>query len=349
MASFSLNADPWPSHRPSSGNGNGNDSMSFFNSMRSKIARKGSGSSASSSKRTSSIFSVQTPTTSMPASTPHPQSTPPATRRPSPRAPTEAPPAYTPRATIAPAAAAATSVGTDDTAFNFLSTFDTLFLIDDSGSMAGSSWRTVSSALRAITPICVAHDSDGIDVHFLNASDRVSSTHIKTAEGVESLFARVRPSGGTPTGNRLLQLLRPYVARYRAAPSTTKPLNVIVITDGAANDDVGSVLVSVAAKLDKLDAPPWQVGVQFFQVGNEPGAAEALKELDDDLAEQGGGIRDMVDTVPWREDMTLDADRILKVVLGAVNRRLDRRRVSAEGGARGTAPRRFDPTVPCLI
>ena len=112
-----------------------------------------------------------------------------------------------------------------------------------------------------------------------------------------------------------------------------KPLNIIVITDGVPTDDPESVIVSVAKKLDKLEAPPWQVGIQFFQVGEEKGAAEALEDLDDGLKDANGGIRDIVDTVPWKgtQGTGLNADGILKVVLGSVNKRLDRKRVSLDG------------------
>jgi hypothetical protein len=60
-------------------------------------------------------------------------------------------------------------------------------------------------------------------------------------------------------------------------------------------------------------------------VGNEPRAREALKALDDDLASQQG-IRDLVDTVPFTgaQGEELSAAGIMKVVLGSVNRRLDR-------------------------
>lgn len=111
-----------------------------------------------------------------------------------------------------------------------------------------------------------------------------------------------------------------------------KPLNLIVLTDGVPSDDLESVLLATAKKLDKLDAPPYQIGVQFFQVGNEPGAKEALEELDDELSSMvAGGVRDIVDTCTWAGDassseggVSLTADGILKVCLGSVNRRLDR-------------------------
>ena len=102
-------------------------------------------------------------------------------------------------------------------------------------------------------------------------------------------------------------------------------MNIIVITDGSPSDDVESVLVNAAQKLDKMDAEPWQLGVQFVQVGNERGAREHLEGLDDELAALGGGCRDIVDTVPFKQGNELSADMILKVVLGAVNKRLDRR------------------------
>ena len=38
-----------------------------------------------------------------------------------------------------------------------------------------------------------------------------------------------------------------------------KPMNIIVLTDGVPSDDVESVLLSIAKKLDILDAPRFQV------------------------------------------------------------------------------------------
>jgi uncharacterized protein YegL len=217
---------------------------------------------------------------------------------------------------------------TADDRYAFLSSFDTVFLIDDSGSMAGRSWRETAAALETITPICVAHDADGIDIHFLNTKNSPFFSNVTSAATVREIFSSVRPYGGTPTGQRLNQLLKPYLRRYEANPETTKPLNIIVITDGEPSDDVESPIIAAAKKLDKLDAPAWQVGIQFFQVGCEPGAREHLKQLDDDLADIAGDeeLRDMVDTVPFKGDgdSELTAEGVLKTILGGVLRRLDR-------------------------
>ena len=202
--------------------------------------------------------------------------------------------------------------------------------------MAGRSWRETSAALAAITPICTSHDKDGIDIYFLNAKDEDSYKNITNQDQVRHIFEKVRPSGGTPTGTKLNSILRPYMReleRKKDHKEPPKPLNIIVITDGVPTDDDESVIISVAQKLDHLGAQPWQVGIQFFQVGEEAGAAEHLRELDDCIKETGDGCRDIVDTVPWSGStgVGLNADGILKVVLGAVNKRLDRKRVSLEG------------------
>ncbi|ENH98643.1 hypothetical protein COCC4DRAFT_45896, partial [Bipolaris maydis ATCC 48331] len=94
------------------------------------------------------------------------------------------------------------------------------------------------------------------------------------------------------------------------------------------SDDVESPIIQTAKKLDKLNAPAWQVGIQFFQVGQESSARKHLKQLDDGLAElaEDDNLRDIVDTVPFSgaEGEPLTAAGILKVVMGAVHRRLDR-------------------------
>lgn len=198
--------------------------------------------------------------------------------------------------------------------------------------MAGRSWRETADALKSITPICTAHDADGVDIYFLNQGDSDHYRNIKQPADVDRVFNSVRPYGYTPTGTRLRAILKPYLAQLEQALSRKeelKALNIIVITDGVPSDDPEAVIIQTAKTLDRLEAPAWQVGIQFFQVGNEPGAAEALKELDDGLA-QLGGVRDMVDTVPWNGQSGsggLDGAGIMKVVLGAVTRRLDRRSV----------------------
>ena len=229
----------------------------------------------------------------------------------------------------------------EDNPYAFLSSFDTVFLIDDSTSMTtndsgalyGDRWSEARDALAAIAPICVAHDNDGIDVHFINHPQ--SYRNITSAERVNEIFRQVVPMGTTNTGKRLDKILRPYMDQYKAGylrngrdPTKTgkKPMNLIVITDGAPTDDPEPVINDCIARLKKYKAPYYQIGIQFFQVGKDRKARAALADLDDNLCKD----RDIVDTVTWddgdNQARTLEGEKLLKVVLGSVVRRLDRQK-----------------------
>lgn len=146
------------------------------------------------------------------------------------------------------------------------------------------------------------------------------------------LFTRVQPRGSTPTGARLDTLLRAYLSTLERTqrefdtvdPEVTgiKPINYIVITDGEPSDDPESVIVAAARRLDKGDFPLSQLGIQFVQIGSDPEATRALAELDDDLAGKYG-IRDIVDTTPYTGQ--LNGETLIKILLGGINKRVDRR------------------------
>ncbi|KAL2006583.1 hypothetical protein VTN00DRAFT_9251 [Thermoascus crustaceus] len=237
-----------------------------------------------------------------------------------------------------------------DSPYAFLKEFDTVFVVDDSWSMQGSRWKEAENAIAAITPVCTEHDPDGIDIYFLNHrnpydhSSAGAYTNVTAAAAVREIFKSVQPSGATPFGNRLQQILKPYLRRVEAMTAATdddgvlrdpslavRPLNIIAITDGAFTDDAESVILDAAKRLtsDKCKAVPWQVGIQFFQIGDDEAAREHLQELDDELSDKvkNEKLRDIVDTVPWRGErgQTLSGEGVLKVVLGAVNKKYDRR------------------------
>lgn len=307
--------------------------MPSFNIFR----RKSSKSAKSTTERSSPSFTTPPfPPLPNPITPTRRPANPPTVSNPFARPSTEAPPSY---AAAPPTYTAPTSTvaAETDNPYAFLSTFDTIFLIDDSGSMSGSKWRETSAALAAITPICTKQDKDGIDIYFLNTPDSPAYLNVTDERRVASIFDKVKPGGGTPTGQRLNAILKPYLRQCerkgKANLDEVKPLNIIVITDGEAHDDPESVILSAAKKLDVLEAPSWQVGIQFFQVGSDPEATKALTDLDDGLLDLGCE-RDIVDTVPWRGAESgivgLNAEGILKVVLGSVHRKLDRKRNSVD-------------------
>lgn len=216
-----------------------------------------------------------------------------------------------------------------DDALEILRGYDTVIVVDDSLSMAGQSWQEARDALGTLAKMAGQYDTNGIDIHFLNT--RLPGMNITNINEVQRLFAKVVPRGATPTGRRLEELLQDYISRLEAADDTgrrdsVKPVNYIVITDGEPSDDPESVIVDNAKRLDARHFPLCQVGIQFVQIGNSKRAARHLKELDDNLSSRYN-IRDMVDTVPYLG--RIEGDMLVKVLIGAINRKQDREPVKA--------------------
>lgn len=243
--------------------------------------------------------------------------------------PGDLPPAYTP--TAEPIVAA------DDDEYIKLEQFDTVFLIDDSGSMQGKKWEETANAMKVVARHCIKYDDDGIDIYFLNhksANRDKKRAHggyygIRSNEDVAACFNLVKPRNGTLTGARLMYILEPYMLRLEAAERMTeiKKLNLIVITDGEAFDEPKLIIKDTAERLDKLRAPYDQVGIQFYQIGNDKKATKQLEEMDN-MADSSN-FRDMVDTEAYNPQRgnygTIDGEQLLKVCLGAVDRKLDRK------------------------
>ncbi|EFY86753.1 von Willebrand factor [Metarhizium acridum CQMa 102] len=249
---------------------------------------------------------------------------------------------YPPSAAPVPSPAPAGVYGgvSDGDRYANLANFDTILLIDDSGSMAGNLWSEAKDALISIAEIVTTYDEDGIDMYFLNHMSRELQGDKSKAKGgyynvtrkdtIERIFSHVHPSGATYTGRRLEQILLPYLRKFQSADDVddVKPINLIVITDGAPSDNPEQAILQIARTLDQYAAPSYQVGIQFFQIGSDGYATSALQQLDDGLSRHG--VRDIVDTVScqWEDAerhyaKKLTGDAILKVVLGAVDKRLD--------------------------
>ncbi|TFK66969.1 hypothetical protein BDN72DRAFT_125427 [Pluteus cervinus] len=207
-----------------------------------------------------------------------------------------------------------------------LNLYDTVIVVDDSGSMTWDSrWeQSVNSnageALAQLAEVAAEYDKDGLDIRFLNSPK--TELGVKDPQIVNQLFQRVSPSSGTPIGGKMKGLLADYLERYEKNPDI-KRVNYIVITDGAATDEpansLDGVIVKFAKKLDELNAPIAQVGIQFVQIGNDHNAKWFLQQLDDTL-KSTHKIRDMVDTTVNEGPGKLD---LIKVLVGGINRRVD--------------------------
>lgn len=247
---------------------------------------------------------------------------------------------------VAPSYKTTCYTSVEDSPLALLGEFDTILVVDDSSSMIGSRWAEVEKALAAFAPVIAQYNKNGIDMYFLNhrnpstESTTGAYTNITTGS-VEHIFNSFHPRGTTPVGKRLSQILRPYLQRVEKMAAATnfdgvltdptlfvKPLNIIAITDGEFTDDAESIIIDTAKTLDRCRTVPWQVGIQFCQVGTDAAAAQYLRMLDDDLGKlaRDGDLRDIVDTVPWKGQrrQTLNAEGLKKCILGAVNKKYDR-------------------------
>ena len=94
--------------------------------------------------------------------------------------------------------------------------------------------------------------------------------------------------------------------------------------------------------MDVKKVPLQQFGIHFLQIGDDPDATEALKELDEQLGPDNGVrvsitaaslypnktdcfiYQDMVDTTPFSQaEPSIRTDLIVKVVLDAINSMVD--------------------------
>lgn len=240
---------------------------------------------------------------------------------------TEAPPPYStgPKAQVVSHPTEASMLSDDQ--LWCLRGYDIVYIVDDSTSMSWTEkrsgivpWPHARDALMTFSSICEEWDEDGQDLWFLNRAEPLLHA---TPRQIEEAFNSNSPRGGTNMGRKLLQVISTYFNDY--TPSS-KPLNIVAITDGQFSDDVTSTIKWIDKELDKRNALPNQIGIQFVQIGADPQAEKCLRMLDDDLQNMGL-TRDLVDTVPWIADKAdgknFDGKYLIKVVCGAINKRLD--------------------------
>ncbi|KAK4046546.1 hypothetical protein OIV83_005998 [Microbotryomycetes sp. JL201] len=219
-----------------------------------------------------------------------------------------APPPSSHASTTAPATAAVQRRTSVEDPLAPLGKYDIEIIVDDSPSMLeGTRWQDLRSALMGVAEQAVRFDKDGINMTFMNA-DHVRLRNVTDVSTVREAFDTVQPTGSTPLAMVLDEICREFVERVEDAKplkQKVKPMIVVVATDGRADDSDGvkDCILEMASRLDEIRAPPFQLGIQFLQVGNDPEAAEFLQELDDDL-KGSAGVRDLT-------------------LLGSVNKRLD--------------------------
>lgn len=207
--------------------------------------------------------------------------------------------------TALPPPAAARRPGLEDK-FSILDSYDTVFLVDDSPSMAGERWDLVRKILDYSTSVATSYDPDGIDVHFLN-NKTANQDNVKDQAVAVDIHQRIVLRGNTPLYDQLSRHLTGYLKKFkgRGDDFNFKGYNLIVLTEGEPNElweDADEIsdpedakvtsaafrlirkkIVNVARTLDEAEAERGQVGIQFCQIGNDVGARKFFDYLDNRL------------------------------------------------------------------
>lgn len=171
-----------------------------------------------------------------------------------------------------------------------LTEYDFIFVADASGSMAepvkpGSStsrWEHMQEAALQFARDVGKIDSDGIDVVIFSGSGITSHTGV-TADKVKEVFETRSPRGGTPLAEALTEALK-------LAGKSDKKDFIAVFTDGVPDDkEAAARVIKEQANRQENDE---DCTILFVQVGDDTGATNYLKKLDDDLQ---GAKFDIVD------------------------------------------------------
>ncbi|KAI0292864.1 hypothetical protein BC826DRAFT_402822 [Russula brevipes] len=196
-------------------------------------------------------------------------------------------------------------------------------IIDDSASMEGPLWSEARDALAGAAELSRQKGGEGLDIYCLNGLQH--RLDFRGESEVHEFFDSIVPEGQTPIGARLRQILEIYVPRIEDPALHHKPVSILVITDGVPTDEPQPVIIEFARYLDRKNVPLHRLGIQFVQIGDDPDATEALKELDEQLGPVHG-IRDMVSTTPFSSTApSLRGDLVIEIVLEEVNSSLGNR------------------------
>jgi hypothetical protein len=167
-----------------------------------------------------------------------------------------------------------------------LESFDTVILIDDSGSMASAvestsgpgadpyasrptRWTEVQRYCNVVVDLVASLDPDGVDVRFLN---RPGFSRVTNMAQVAGAFA-APPSGFTPLTVAITSILQ-----EKAAVIAEKKLLLIIATDGEPTDAAGKV--DIPGFVHVLRARPANVFVSIVACTDDEGSVGYLNKLD---------------------------------------------------------------------
>jgi len=213
----------------------------------------------------------------------------------------------------------------------------TVILVDDSYSMTepghrswgftrntvDTRWNQARNLLAGIAPLVAAENAHGMDLHFLNRVPFYAG--LRTAQAVQSAFDSDAPNNGTPTGARVNDILDAYVATLRYY-RLLMPLNLIVITDGEAQDEelLHKAIEHHVTELVHRGFPAHQFGIEFVQVGDCEFATKHLEKLEKEVSRHHHRFqRDVVGVTPANRISSMDPEGMLAIAVSGVDARMN--------------------------
>lgn len=197
-----------------------------------------------------------------------------------------------------------------------LSEFDFIVAIDTSGSMgekvkSGSSqtrWEAVQETAMTVIREVEAFDEDGLGLVLFGGAN-VESFDGVTSDKFREIFKTRSPRGSTPLAEAL-------AAAIKLAGKSDKKDFVIVLTDGEPNSRADAI--KVICDQAKSQGKDEDLTFLFIQVGDDAGATDFLKMLDDGLQDKYNLPFDIVDvkTVAEVDKFNSSAELILAAIQG---------------------------------
>ncbi|PUU80834.1 hypothetical protein B9Z19DRAFT_973428 [Tuber borchii] len=201
-----------------------------------------------------------------------------------------------------------------------LTLYDVAILIDDSESMiygeSGTRKNTLIQFIDHITEIySMANESGILAMRFMN-SRRGKKNWTGKSQAYLDGHSFIGP---TRIGTELKKkILDKFVIKD---PNQSKPLLVLIVTDGAVegerNSHLKNVIQDCVNELEASGKGRDAVSFQFSRIGSDPGAAMLLEDLDEDP-----DLAEYIDVLPSEFDLeSLLADKwfvLPKILLGAI-------------------------------
>lgn len=194
---------------------------------------------------------------------------------------------------------------------------DYTLILDKSGSMSVSDkpgtpsrWVAAQESTLALARKCEQLDPDGITVYVF--SSRFKRYDNVTSNQVENIFLENDPMGVTNLAPPLQDAADRFFQRKASGQLTKEGETILVITDGEPTDrrEVIETIVAITQRMERDE----ELAISLIQVGNDQGAYQFLKALDDQLKEVGAKF-DICDTITLDEMADVP---LLEVLMSAI-------------------------------